>query len=113
MQFRQSQPELPPLGYFIINRPTPWRGAVAQVRHGTTIGQNPRCHLRLADPYVANWHAQIVLHVQRERSQFYIRDLGSHSGIFHNRQRLTAWGCLSQDDTVQIGSYEFVFKTLT
>lgn len=111
-QSHQSQ-AMQPIGYLIIRQPMRWRGAVAQVRSGSIIGQNPRCTVRLVEPAIANWHAQISLHAtQNGRQQFSIRDLGSQSGTYVNGRRLSAPVWLQQDDIVRIGSYEFIFKTL-
>lgn len=108
---RRTAPALP-LGYLVIRHPSRWRGAVAQVRSGVTIGQHMQCGIRLPEPQIAAWHAQIQLHREGNQAQFYIRDLGSPSGTYVNGRRLTTSVWLFQDDVVRVGSYEFEFKTL-
>ena len=71
----------------------------------TTLGRNADCSVPLTGKQVSRQHA----HIYHQDQQYFIQDLGSSNGTFHNGKRLTpnTPSLLTERDTFQIGPYLF------
>lgn len=74
----------------------------------TTIGRHPDCQVVLREvARVSRQHAQI----ERQGEHFYLRDLRSRNGTFHNDERIDETLRLLRDgDIVRICDVEFVYR---
>jgi len=73
--------------------------------HRVSIGRHPVSDISLPDVSVSLDHALIV----RRGAGFFVVDLGSHNGIYVNRERVESQR-LSDGDELRIGKYRFVFE---
>jgi len=73
----------------------------------TAIGRLPECQIVLDQVgQVSRMHAEIV----RQRDDFFLRDLGSRNGTFHNSRRIDeTLRFLNDGDIIRICDAEFVF----
>lgn len=70
----------------------------------TTIGRSPACSISLAnDSFVSTLHARIVEH----EGSWWIEDLGSTNGTFHNARRIGAPERLRRGDRFTVGNTVF------
>ena len=63
------------------------------------IGRGDACDIRLSDTYVSSNHARIY----RRDDGWFVEDLGSTNGTYHNQRRLTAPAELRAGDKLKIG----------
>jgi signal transduction histidine kinase len=70
-----------------------------------TIGRQPGVTILLDQPDVSRRHAQITV----DRDRFFLEDLGSSYGTFLNNLRLSGRTELHNQDTIIVGSCEFLF----
>jgi len=70
------------------------------------LGRRRTCGVPIADPQASREHAEIV----REGSRYYVRDLGSRNGTFHNDRRIEGEIELKSGGRIRIGGtvIEFV-----
>jgi pSer/pThr/pTyr-binding forkhead associated (FHA) protein len=70
----------------------------------TTIGRSPGCTISLeTDNFVSNLHARIVEH----EGLWWIEDLGSTNGTYHNARRIAYPEKLRRGDRFTVGSTVF------
>jgi len=75
---------------------------------GLSLGRSPQNNLVLpGDPRVSRRHA--LIH-QQGANQFWLVDLGSANGVFHNGHRIRQPVQLKDNDRIEIGSNVFIFK---
>jgi len=72
----------------------------------TTAGRHPDSDIFLDDVTVSRRHAEFV----RDGGGFVVRDVGSLTGTYLNRERIET-AALAGGDEVQIGKYRLVFLT--
>jgi len=77
----------------------------------TTIGRHPECQIVLEQVgQVSRKHAEIL----RQGDDFYVKDLGSRNGTFHNDEKIDETPRLLNDsDMVRICDAEFVFHCVS
>lgn len=68
------------------------------------IGQDPRCHVRVMDPYASDHHCAVY----RIGNIFAVADLGSTNGTFIQRHlggqvKVTSWTRIYPGDTLIVG----------
>ena len=68
------------------------------------IGRHPESDIVLDDITVSRRHAE----VSRAGTRYFLTDVGSLNGTYHNQNR-TDESELSSGDEVQIGKYRFIF----
>ncbi len=71
-----------------------------------TIGRQPDCAVCLESPAVSRHHARII----RDGGQYFVEDLGSSNGTFLNGERIQERYPLTDNDTIQIGPYQFALR---
>ena len=72
----------------------------------TTLGRAPDNEIELKHPLVSRYHAVI----ERQDTDFRIRDLNSTYGVFLNDQHLKTEAILKDWDQIRIGAFLFVFS---
>lgn len=72
----------------------------------SVIGSKPSAHVRMRGDAVSRTHAAIIC----DGTEPILCDLVSSNGTFHRGQRIR-WAILHDNDTVQIGDYEFCVQT--
>ncbi|MBX7219680.1 MAG: SpoIIE family protein phosphatase [Blastocatellia bacterium] len=78
--------------------------SLAKVR--TTIGRSSRNDVCLSDPFASRLHAEI----RREDEFYFITDMGSANGTYHNGVRLNGTLPLNFGDVVRIGETKMHFR---
>ncbi|MBI4746931.1 MAG: SpoIIE family protein phosphatase [Acidobacteria bacterium] len=78
--------------------------AVQKVR--TTIGRSSRNDICLNDPFASRVHAE----VRRENESFFITDMGSANGTYHNGIRMSGTLPLLIGDIIRIGETQIHFR---
>ncbi|MGD0896010.1 MAG: FHA domain-containing protein [Acidimicrobiales bacterium] len=87
-----------------ILQSTDRRGERFALGEETTIGRAPSCTIILgADNFVSTVHARIVEH----EGTWWIEDLGSTNGTFHNARRIDAPERLRRGDRFTVGATVF------
>jgi DNA-binding winged helix-turn-helix (wHTH) protein len=82
-----------------------WRGTTFRLDEGdNVIGRGPRCAVFLDVDGVSRRHANI--HIDAERRDVTVADLGSTNGTFIGRTRVTSPMVLQDDDRITVGSVE-------
>src|SRR5262245_38378303 len=89
----------------------PWWSLVANDMHGTlgllsfpcTVGRDPGARVRIVDPTVSLFHAEI----RSLDHELTITDLSSRNGTFVNGHRLTTTQPIVNGDLLQFGSTAF------
>jgi DNA-binding winged helix-turn-helix (wHTH) protein len=82
-----------------------WRGTTFRLEDGdNVIGRAPRCAVFLDEDGVSRRHANI--HIDVERRDVTLTDLGSTNGTFVGRTRVTSPVTLQDDDRIKIASVE-------
>jgi adenylate cyclase len=77
------------------------------IRGSCSIGRSASNQLSLASDNVSRRHA--IIHVQRE--QYWLVDFGSRNGTYLNGQRIIQPTRLHAGDRVNIGLFEFIFRS--
>ena len=96
----------PALDPYLVILSGPEKGKkVLLISHCTSIGRSVSCNLRLADPKVSRFHAQILL----EDSCFSLKDLKSSNGTRVTGTRILLRK-LKSGDRIKIGSTELEFN---
>ena len=75
---------------------------------GTTIGRAEENFIRLNDPQVSRYHAE----VHAKDNMWLIKDRDSTNGLVVNGQRVPH-AVLKNGDKIAIGPFELVFETIT
>lgn len=99
-----SKPQ--PIGYLIIKNGS-YRGRVFQLVEKTTVGRKEG-NIIVRDPQMSRRHACIT----RDQDRFFVEDLSTINGTFHNGEAVKDKHYLQQDDVLLIGETEFEFKYL-
>jgi len=73
---------------------------------GVTIGRSPEADVRIEDKFASGIHARVF----SRRSSYFVEDMGSTNGTFHNGARLEGEAPLADLDEVRIGDTEFRFE---
>ena len=107
--------EVKPMGFLIVKRPLPQRGAVYKLGEVNTIGR-AQGNIRLsADHRVSAIHARIRLGTDEEGEPiFVLKDMDSKTGTRVNdaKNRIDASHRLKPGDEIYIGDHVFVFMML-
>jgi phosphoserine phosphatase RsbU/P len=74
-------------------------------RPRTTIGRSARNDLCVEDPFTSRLHAE----VRRRGDGYWLSDLGSANGTYHNGARVTAPVMLQEKDVIRLGETEIVY----
>lgn len=74
-------------------------------RPRTTIGRSARNDLCVEDPFTSRLHAE----VRRRGDGYWLSDLGSANGTYHNGARVTAPVMLQEKDVIRVGETEIIF----
>lgn len=70
-----------------------------------TIGRDPENTLHLENPSVSRFHAKVY----KQGWPFYLEDLKSTNGTFHNGNRVNWKVALSHNDRITIGKHTLIF----
>ncbi|HNB70109.1 MAG TPA: FHA domain-containing protein, partial [Acidobacteriota bacterium] len=79
---------------------------VAAQKVRTTIGRSSRNDICLNDPFASRVHAE----VRRENESFFITDMGSANGTYHNGVRMSGTLPLQIGDIIRIGETQIHFR---
>ncbi len=107
--------DLSPIGYLFVRVPSREFGVFFLVEEDATIGRSSVHSIQLDDPRVADHHGRIKRspHPETGEMVFVIYDFGTANGTQVNGRQVFGAMVLRENDEVEIGSFVFVFKTLT
>jgi len=90
------------LGRLIVREPAEAAGTNYNLDNEITVGRAAGCGICIDDTFVSQLHARVF----RSASGYFLEDLGSTNGTFHNTHRLTAQQPqpLEPGDYIQFGS---------
>ena len=73
---------------------------------GLTIGRSTECDVRIEDRFASGVHARLF----SRSGGYYVEDMGSTNGTFHNGAQLNGESPLTDLDEIRIGDTEFRFE---
>lgn len=88
-----------------------YQGHTLELRAGAAVvvGRSSNCHVVLDDGLVSRRHAQFVVAGKLAS----VEDFGSVNGVYVNGDRISGQRALRDNDRVQIGKQDFVFRSAT
>jgi pSer/pThr/pTyr-binding forkhead associated (FHA) protein len=73
----------------------------------TTIGRAQENDIVINNLALSRRHAEVTM----RRGRFEVEDLGSQNGVFVNNERIDGPKALRDEDTITLGTYQFVFSS--
>lgn len=86
-----------PRGLLVVREPAETAGMRYQLETEITVGRAAGCGICIDDTFVSQLHARVF----RASDGYYLEDLGSTNGTFHNTHRLPA----QQPQPLELGDY--------
>jgi len=82
---------------------------VPLTRDDYTVGRQEGNVIRLTERNVSRKHARLY----RAKEHWVIQDLSSYNGVFVNSERLKERAVIKSGDTIQIGDYRLIFRSVS
>ena len=81
-------------------------GHIYKFTRQCSMGRNRNNNIVIEDPCSSNFHAVVM----RKKGNYYLSDMESKNGTYHNDTKVTREVLLEKDDKIRIGNVEFKFQ---